>query len=154
MSASYKTACPSNLFDIVCKKDGDDVAVSNKNHYLCIRTKNLILYCMDFRQRSKSKLLSVCYNLHPGQLLKDKKNSRTGLIGILINYILKPRNALLTDGGPYSLGGMDYKSRQALKSYLTEFHHIISAAPIARTSRRMARTSFLEVLVILYNNQQ
>ncbi len=27
---------------------------------------------------------------------------------------------------------MDYKSRQALKSYHKEFHHIISAAPISK----------------------
>lgn len=32
--------------------------------------------------------------------------------------------------GHYSPEKMDYKNREALKSYHKEFHHIISAAPI------------------------
>ena len=59
------------------------------------------------------------------------RHSRTGLIGILIKLIQKPRPVLYTNGVPFTFGcRWITEVIQTLKSYHQEFHHIISAAPI------------------------
>ena len=57
--------------------------------------------------------------------LNYHKYCRTGLIGILINYIQKPRPALSANGVPSHYGQMDYKGEtgpQILSSGVSSHH--------------------------------
>ena len=55
--------------------------------------------------------------------------------------------------GHYSQEKMDYKNREALKSYHKEFHHIISAAPINNSPGivNYIPRLFYFLLLVIYN---
>ena len=63
-------------------------------------------------------------SIHAYRLIYHR-NCRTGLIGILINYIQKPRPALSANGVPSHYGQMDYKGEtgpQILSSGVSSHH--------------------------------